>query len=190
MKEELSQHELLAGIKTRDRKVLHYLYDHYYAMIRNFVLKNSGTNDDASDLFQEGLIVIFENTHQENLELKSSLRTYFYAVCRNKWLMVLRKRKNSPQMVVDTENVNLSSEDDEAQWLLHERYQLMRAHFKRLGDDCQRILKLFLEGNPLKEIAILMGFSEKYAKKRKFVCQQRLIESIEKDEMYKELLSD
>ena len=188
MKEELSQYELLTGIKNRDREVLHYLYDHYYAMIRNFVLKNSGTNDDARDLFQEGLIVLFENTHQEDLKLKSSFRTYFYAVCRNKWLMVLRKRKNSPQMVVDTENMKLPVDDDQAQWLLHERYQLMRAHFKKLGDDCQRILKLFLEGNPLKEIAKLMGFSEKYAKKRKFVCQQRLIESIEKDAMYNELL--
>jgi hypothetical protein len=32
-----------------------------------------------------------------------------------------------------------------------------------------------------------MGFTEKYAKKRKYVCQKQLIETIEQDDLYREL---
>ena len=75
-------------------------------MILDFTRKNSGSEEDARDLFQEGLVVIFEKVSSGDLKLSSAFRTYFYAVCRNKWLMVLRRKRTGPQMVVDTEQLN------------------------------------------------------------------------------------
>ncbi|MGI9543014.1 MAG: RNA polymerase sigma factor [Cyclobacteriaceae bacterium] len=189
MTNHYSEQDLIVGIKDRNRDILKYLYQQYFPMIVDFVLKNSGSRDDAQDLFQEGLVVVFEKTHQEELELRSTFKTYFYAICRNKWLMVLRKKRSGPQMVVDTENFEVPADDTEKHWQVHEQYQVMQAHFKKLGEDCQKVLKRFLQGNSLREIAAEMGFTEKYAKKRKFICQKKLIESIEKDVLYKELIN-
>lgn len=189
MTNHYSEQDLIIGIKDRNRDVLAYLYQQYFPMIVDFVLKNSGSRDDAQDLFQEGLVVIFEKTHQEELELKSTFKTYLYAICRNKWLMILRKNRSGPKMVVDTENYQVAEDDTEKQWRVHEQYKVMQAHFKKLGEDCQKVLRLFLEGTSLREIASAMGFTEKYAKKRKFICQRQLIESIEKDVLYSELIN-
>ncbi len=63
----------------------------------------------------------------------------------------------------------------------------MRKHFLRLGSKCQTVLQMFFEGESLRKIAEAMNFTESYAKKRKFVCQQRLIQAISEDPLFKEL---
>jgi DNA-binding NarL/FixJ family response regulator len=67
------------------------------------------------------------------------------------------------------------------------RRQVFKSHLSSLGEDCQQVLKLFFEGKSLKEIAGQMGFTAAYAKKRKFICQQKLIASIEQDVLFREL---
>jgi RNA polymerase sigma factor (sigma-70 family) len=182
-----SDPELLDGIRNRERAILVYVYEQFYPMIREFILKNSGTEEDARDIFQEGLVVIFEKLKAGQIELTSRFKTFLYAICRNKWLMVLRKRRTGPQLVVDTqlleENQPASTED----LAKHQQYQLYRMHFKKLSDDCRKLLNNFLKGYSLKEIGELMGFTEMYAKKRKFLCQKKLIASIEADPMFREL---
>jgi len=64
---------------------------------------------------------------------------------------------------------------------------VFKTHLENLGEDCQRVLKMFFAGNSLKYIAGQMGFTEAYAKKRKFVCQQKLIAAIEQDVLFREL---
>ena len=73
---------------------------------------------------------------------------------------------------------------------LNERYRLYQKHFTNLGKDCQKILQLYFDKVPLKNIAQIMGFkSEKYAKKRKFKCKEYLIKSIKQDLEYNKILS-
>ncbi len=187
MADNYTDPDIVKGIKARDRKVLAFLYEKYFPMILDFTKKNSGNEDDARDLFQEGLVVVFEKAINENLELSSSFRTYFYAVCRNKWLMVLRKRRGGPQMVVDTQQVADRVPEAAKDWQKHEQFEVYRKHFKQLSEDCQRVLNLFLKGHSLREIGEVMGFTEKYAKKRKFTCQKQLIVAIEQDTLYHEL---
>lgn len=179
--------ELLDGIRNRERAILVYVYEQFYPMIHEFILKNSGTEEDARDIFQESLVVIFEKLKAGPIELTSKFKTYLYAICRNKWLMVLRRRRTGPKLVVDTQLLEENqpvSVDDLAK---HEQYQLYRMHFKKLSADCRKLLTSFFQGISLREIGEMMGFSEMYAKKRKFLCQKELISSIEADPMFREL---
>ena len=187
MSHNYSDQEIIKGIKVRDRKVLAHLYQHYYPMILDFTRKNSGNEDDARDLFQEGLVVIFEKVTSDQLRLSSAFRTYLYAVCRNKWLMVLRRKRTGPQMIVDTEQLNQEIPEAPQDCLRQEQFEVYRKHFEQLSSDCQKVLKMFFKGHSLKEIAQEMGFTEAYAKKRKFTCQKHLILSIEEDSLYQEL---
>ena len=179
--------QILDGVRARDRTILTYVYEHYFPMIREFILKNSGTEEDARDIFQESLVVIFEKLKSDEVKLSSKFKTYFYAICRNKWLMVLRKRRTGPKMVVDTQLVESNHPVSTEELAKHEQYKLFRTHFKSLSDDCKKLLDFFFTGHSLREIGGFMGFSEMYAKKRKFICQKRLIAAIESDPLFKEL---
>lgn len=73
----------------------------------------------------------------------------------------------------------------------NERYRLYQKHFQLLGSDCQKLLQLFFDKVPLKQIAQIMGYkSEKYAKKRKYRCKEYLVTSIKQDLNYKKLVED
>ena len=70
---------------------------------------------------------------------------------------------------------------------MNEKKELMRLHFGQLGADCQEVLRRFFDGDSLRQIAEVMNFTEAYAKKRKFICQQKLIAAISADPIYNEL---
>ena len=172
MSDSYTDSEIVNGIRNRDHKVLSFIYQQYLPMIQVFSRKNTGTDDEASDLFQEALIVIFEKINSDDFTLSSSFKTYLYAICRNKWLMILRKRRTGPQIVRDTEGMIENLPDTKRDWQKHEQFEIYRKHFKQLSKDCQKVLNMFLKGHMLKEIASEMGFTEMYAKKRKFLCQK------------------
>lgn len=182
-----STHELLEGIRQQDRHVLRLIYREYYPVVKKLILSNQGAEEDAQDVFQDALSMMYEKLQQGPLLFQCGFKTYLYAVARNMWLMVLRKRRTGGALLRDTEN-----EADLGETLVQDmtqarRKQVFSFHLRSLGEDCQRVLKLFFEGRSLKEIAEQMGFTAAYAKKRKFVCQQKLIASIEQDALFKEL---
>ena len=51
---------LLKGIAAEDKGSIEQLYRQYYIMVQSMVLANAGNNDDAADLFQETIIVLYE----------------------------------------------------------------------------------------------------------------------------------
>ena len=69
-----------------------------------------------------------------------------------------------------------------------EERRLFQKHFERLSPECQQILGMFFEGKSMEEIRKNLGLSSVgYAKKRKFVCKERLIKAIQSDPLYLEL---
>ena len=189
MSHNYNDSEIINGIKKRDGEVLRFLYQNYLPIIQNFIRKNSGSDEDARDIFQEALVVMYEKVTLGQLTLTSQFQTYFYAICRNKWLMVLRKKRKGPLQVNDSESIMEQLPETESDWRKHEQFNLYRKHFDQLSDDCRKVMEMFFKGHLLKDIAIAMGFTEKYAKKRKFLCQKKLISAIENDRDYQELIS-
>jgi hypothetical protein len=104
----------------------------------------------------------------------------------------LDKRKVEKEKIKDNHEYNEDLYDDGLEKVadLNERYKLYQKHFTNLGKDCQKVLQLYFDKVPLKNIAQIMGFkSEKYAKKRKFKCKEYLIKSIKQDLEYNKILS-
>ena len=64
-----SDAELLNGLVTRDEKVLREYYELYYQSIRRFVLNNKGNEEDARDLFQDTLVVLYQKVGSDILLL-------------------------------------------------------------------------------------------------------------------------
>ncbi|NIK72637.1 RNA polymerase sigma factor (sigma-70 family) [Thermonema lapsum] len=164
----MKDEEILKRLKNGDESALQYLYKKHYRMMSRLVLKNSGTEEEARDIFQEALIVLWQKVRAGNFMLTSKLSTYLYSVCQNLWRKELERKRR------------LSSEekDDivEQNWEEKERIELVRRCLKQLGDTCQKVLTFYyFDRMNMKEIAEQLGFaSADVAKSKKYKCMQEL----------------
>ncbi|HMQ62533.1 MAG TPA: sigma-70 family RNA polymerase sigma factor [Flavilitoribacter sp.] len=178
---------LLEGIKSADREQVQRFYDEYMPGIIQFVVSHGGTEDDARDVFQDGVYFLYRKVITDDLILTASLRTYLLAVCRNIWRTRLRDHRELRLQPDEGESAPDGSQDIEQLIFRAGRDRLYREHFNRLGDQCRQILELFFAKVRLVEIAEKLNLTEKYIKKRKFTCKESLVESIKKDPRYEEL---
>ncbi|MCF8372258.1 MAG: sigma-70 family RNA polymerase sigma factor [Bacteroidales bacterium] len=183
-----TEQEVLAGILGNSSKTLQYVYKEAFPGVRKYIMSNSGNDEDAKDIFQESIIITYKKLKNNNLVLTCSLKVYLFSVCRLLWLKQLENQRKGIQEVNVGEFVLNVGEDVLDIRDQNERYELYRAHFDLLKEDCKKVLRMFLDKIPLKEIAKQMGFTEQYAKKRKFQCKETLVKSIQNDNDYKEML--
>ena len=189
-----SDQQIQAGILRNDNLVLQYIYKQFFYKVNSFIKNNSGEEDDASDVFQEAIIIIFRKLKEDDSLFENRpFPTYLYSVCRFLWLKQLESRRIEKEKVSETLPFQEDYYDDNLSELAvkNERYSLYQKHFKSLSSDCQKIMQMFFEKIPLKQIAQIMGYkSEKYAKKRKYKCKELLINRIKQDADYKKILED
>jgi RNA polymerase sigma factor (sigma-70 family) len=179
----------IEGIASSDSKILDIIYKKYSKAILKLVLDNNGTLEDAKDVIQESLIIIYKKTKDKEFQLTSSFLTYFYAVSRHVWLKMLSK-KNLGEVSI---NDNLGLIDDnnvENAILKREKHVFYLDKLQELSAGCRQILNLHIEGKKAKEIVAIMGFkSENYARKRKSKCKEQLINRIKQDSKYEEFIA-
>jgi len=177
---------IIEGIKTQDKIILRDIYQVYFPVIKRYILDNNGSEQDAKDVFQEGIIIIYRKIKEGNLNLTSSFKSYIYSVCRFIWIKQLSQKKE------DAEKMDIYKEYEEVpditidEYEKNEQYKLYQKHFKRLEKDCQKLLQMFLDKVPLKEIGKQLGIeSDQYIKRKKYKCKEQLVRYIKSDPKYK-----
>jgi len=183
------EESLLEGIRLNDTDTLEYIYKKFYPAIKNFIILNSGAEDDAKDTFQESIIVIYRRLKNEkNFAISCSFKTYIFSISKNLWLKELERRKIEQEKIrytEDFESVDIETGESVSS-PIEDRFKMYQNHYLSLSKDCQQVLRLFMEKVSLKEIAKIMGYtSEKYAKKRKYQCKEILVKRIKNDPYYK-----
>lgn len=177
-----SSEELIDGIRKRDNAVLQFVYQKYFHTIQRFVLNNNGTEDDAKDVFQEAVIVVYENVRADkSFRLSCSMMTYVFSVSRIIWIKHLNKvKKNMDKLKENHEFIDFIEPQPFQE---HDfKYSLYQKVFLNLPVDCQKIMKMSNEGVSNREIASKLGFkSENYIAKRKHFCKEYLIKLIRED---------
>jgi RNA polymerase sigma factor (sigma-70 family) len=178
------EESLLEGIRLHDSDTLEYIYKKFYPSVKAFVNNNSGNDDDARDIFQEAIVVIYRKVNDASFAITCSFKTYVYAIVKNLWLKELEKRKSEGVKLQTEGEFDVADETIDGSFVdpKSDRFKLYQKHFLTLSEDCQKVLRLFFAKQSLKEISQVMGFgSEKYAKKRKFQCKEILIKRIKND---------
>jgi len=180
----IEDEKLIAGIKTGDRHVLREIYSKYFNSIASYILNNNGSSEDAKDVFQDGIMVLYKKCQDPDFQIKSQLRTYLFGICKNTWLNKLRKK--SVKGVPLDENVLLIDDNTlEAEIAWREKERLYRRKFGQMGERCRKIIQLFLEGMTMDEIAKELSLSSPaYAKKLKYKCKSKLINLVRSDASY------
>ena len=189
----LSDEEILTGLRKRDNRVLQYIYKNSFNAVKQLIVNNAGSENDAEDIFQEALIVIFRKLKDEqDFELTAAFNTYLYSISRLLWLKHLR---NIKKIEIDPLNRDMEEriefeepspvQDKDLRMAIYQRTLL------RIPEDCQKILKLTAQDITSKEIARQLGFrSEGYVRKRRHFCKEFLVNKIKEDADYQAMYED
>ena len=179
---KLTDNDIIEGIRQRDEKVLNYLYDKWYRLVKTHIIRNSGSEEDVPDVFQDSIIVLYEKICGNHFELTSDLKGYFFGIARNVWNNRLRQKEKEEELDFDV--VDEGDENDIAD---PEYFRIMMRAFDKLRPDCQEVLRMFYDQVPFDEIARKMKFkNETYARRKKYLCKEALMEYIKLDPEFKE----
>ena len=174
---------IIEGIRQQDDKILNWLYDNYFQTIKNHVIRNSGSIEDVSDVFQDSIITLYKQITENKLNLTTDLKGYFFSIARNLWSLQLRKIRRTTELDEDIAEEDIEEFGDP----VFERI-LSRA-FANLKPDCQTVLTLFSDGNSYDDIANQMDLkNEVYARRKKYLCKEALMELMREDPEYQEYL--
>ena len=167
---------LVKGLAAHDAESIETIYRDNFATIKGFIIKNNGYTDDALDVFQEAMIVLFEKAKSGSFTLSCQLQTYLYSICRRLWLKKLQKQKlYNPSIEIIEEIVPVDNEIE-----YHEKktndFLFMENALKKIGEPCKSLLEAFyLDKKSMPEIAASFGYTNSdNAKTQKYKCLVRL----------------
>ncbi|MDX9946728.1 MAG: RNA polymerase sigma factor [Bacteroidales bacterium] len=179
----ISDSTIVDGIRRQDDQILNWLYDNYLETVRHHVLRNSGSESDVPDVFQESIITLYRQITSDGFTLTTDLKGYFYGIARNIWNVQLRRRMRHTGIDHDYPD---NEEGDDPDLLLE---SIVNRAFRKLSDDAQTILSMFSEGFSYPEIAAKMNLkNETYARRKKYLSKEALIELVKSDPEYKDYL--
>ncbi|HLF65692.1 MAG TPA: sigma-70 family RNA polymerase sigma factor [Saprospiraceae bacterium] len=179
----------IEGLLNNDHVIIKEIYTTFSDKIKGLVLKNNGNVDDARDVFQEALIAIHRNA-QSGLVLQCPFDAYFYVVCKRKWLNMLKKNRRQEVTIHELEGyegAEVQIEGTQMHHLQTEREDFFWQVFQDLGDKCQKLLRLGWSGLSMQDVAVKMGMTYGYARRRKTLCAQQLIEMVKKSPGFSQL---
>ena len=171
-----NEQDLLEGLAKNDRKAIETIYRQHYNMVQSMILSNSGYPDDARDIFQEAMIVLYEKVRSGSFELNSQLKTYLYSVCRRLWLKRLSQlQRVSPEVEGLEERIPVE-EDLEKHEQRNRDFVIMEQAMNNLGEPCRSLLEAYyLDKKSMVEIAGDFGYTNAdNAKNQKYKCLMRL----------------
>ncbi|TFH25077.1 MAG: sigma-70 family RNA polymerase sigma factor [Bacteroidia bacterium] len=176
--EEYNDQYIIDSIRNRDDVAFKYLQVKFQDSIRLMVTEMGGSQEDAKDVFSEGLIALIRLVDRKDFVLNCKLGTLVYALCNKTWKQHLEK-----QVAVNNYHVlklESSPEWDFTEEVDQQLYQeIFWESFKRLEKVCQEILEGYLKEISPKDIAEKLGYSYGYVRKRKSMCHGFLMKMIE-----------
>lgn len=176
MKAEINEKILLQGLARNDKKAVETIYRENYSMIQALIINNNGSSDDAKDVFQEAMIVLYEKARSGNFELNCQIRTYVYSVSRRIWLKKLQQASRYAGEPGHVEPVVPVEEDLEEHVKRDQEFGMMEKAIQGLGEPCKSLLEAFyLQKKNMQEIASSFGYTNaENAKTQKYKCLMRL----------------
>ena len=183
---------LIQGLKERDSLSIKFIYKEFFPLATSIVEKNSGSYEDAEDLFQDSIVILYKRLTTEKINLKCTLKTFFFGICKNLWMQRLDRKwrlqysENLAEEPVHSYEITRWEFGEE----VLEKKRLFLKHYFELPKRCQKILAMFLSEIPLKKIALELGMkNDEYVKSRKYKCKRLLRKKIINDPECKPYLS-
>ncbi len=164
---------LIESIRSGGNKryaAIEAIYSDNFPSVQSYILRNSGFKEDAKDVFQEGMTIFYGNIISGQFKEQSSLKTYLFSICKNLWLLKLRKRDSGLVSIEAIENQPEHPIDELNNHLLDTLIQALKT-------DCQKILiGYYYEHKSMEELAVVFKLgSEQATRNKKMRCMKELM---------------
>lgn len=166
--------EVIQSIKNGDNdKALQYLYKDPLRKIRTYILQNSGSIEDADDVFQDAIVVLFHYVKSGKYKEEYDLDGFLYKVSKNAWIDLERKKKR----MIKEELIGFDLADDKdllLEMIRDEKHVVFHKLFDKLGENCKKLLSyVIFDKKSMKEITQLIGYKdEKVAVNQHYRCKK------------------
>ena len=174
MKHFLNDKSLIIAIMNGDESAIEFVYRGYYTYSVSFIFSNSGSDDDAREVFQEAVIVLIHNIRIGRFREESAVKTYLFGICRRLWLKELKRKERIFQLV------HQEPIEEVEEFELHsntiDKFAKMEDALSGLGQKCESIImKYYLLKESMQTIAEVLGYTNaNNVKNQKYKCLQRL----------------
>ncbi|MBN9380753.1 MAG: sigma-70 family RNA polymerase sigma factor [Chitinophagaceae bacterium] len=173
-----SDQRYLEGLLNNDNQIIGEIYRLFSPSVKSWIVQNSGTEDDAADVFQESLIDVYNQAKYKGLQLTCPFGPFLLLVCRRKWLNEIKKKGLRP-VTKSSDDLSDHGEDvfaaAERVGIEEDKARLFFQQFERLGEKCKEILRMSLTGERQEKIADALGVSYGYLRKKKSECMATLM---------------
>ena len=170
-----SDRETFLGLKSKDNQAYEILYKFYYPSVKNFILKNNGSEDDAKDIFQETIMVLLEKVPKDDFNLTSSLKTFIFAIGSNLWLKRLRDSNKIVKTEIGTYEKYLSDYEEVEEDMHQDNSNRVLRVLKTITNKCLVLLKaIFYDDKNIDTITKEFGYTNKHnSQNQKFKCLEQ-----------------
>lgn len=168
--------EDILGILNNSPDTLKRVYKTHFPMVLQMVLGNNGNEEDAKDVYQESIIILYNKVKAGDFELTSKLKTYIYSVCRRIWLKKLNQRSKKESELKDFHDSIPVENDLELHEMRDLQFSKMEESMLMLGEPCRTIIQdFYMQNKSMQEICDKFGYTNpENAKTQKYKCLQRL----------------
>ncbi len=176
-----SQLDLYKALKKRQE----WAYDHLYEELRPpfsyWVTRNSGSEMDAEDAFQKGLMNFLLNleTGRYQFQEDAKITTVIFEYCKKVWINELnssriKTRTTMPDAYDPAQDTDLQEDLERGEAIAQVRQAL-----HQLKKDCRQLIEWFyMEDLSLREIADKLGMKESSTKQKRYDCTEHLKELV------------
>jgi RNA polymerase sigma factor (sigma-70 family) len=168
--------KLLDAIRNGDEEALVELFHQNRRPVTSLVTRNQGSEDDAEDVLQEAMVVLWERVRSGSFEYQAKLSTFIYATAKNIWFRRLARHRR--ELHASEEALDVATDDATPLEELEENERVLAVQkaMERMENPCRDLLLLFYwEERSMEEIAMKLGFANAdTVKSKKYQCKKSL----------------
>jgi len=172
-------HKYIEAFRKGNFQLLDELYSKNAPQVKRWILNNSGTIEDAKDIFQETIIAIIKKAYDPDFYLTYPIGGLIFQISKNKWTDELRKKKTARKVRNDFSQRLVDKEEDftlyiEKFELEEQKQKKLDVSFEKLSEHCKQLLKLFAGGAKANDIVSSLKMNNvNTVYRRKNACIQR-----------------
>lgn len=178
-----SEQQLLEALAKGEHSATSVIYNRHYKIIIGWLINQGCNEEDAADIYQEAMVVLFSKSQEVSFRLSCKIGTYLFAISKHQWYKKMEALQKQPVLL--RENVNADGDDifglayEDDLKIHHERenhYEQLNTALDKIGEPCRSLLRAYYhEDKNMQEIAVKFGYTNaENAKNQKFKCLARL----------------
>ena len=187
--------EIVAAIRSGNKMELSIkaIYRDHFESLCWYVMNNSGSRQDAEDIFQEVVVDFIDLVQKDKFRGESTIKTFLYSLNRHIWLNELKRRVRALAREEKYEKGQEKTEMDVSHFITGREAKTQVVQLiEQLGETCKKILLMFYYENlSIKEILENLNYeNEQVVRNKKYKCLKQLEQMINENPFLKQTLKN